>query len=50
MIAQCRENLEVWKQVLDSHCHVSDHLYHGACGEFRYWHMRWAIPEKETET
>lgn len=31
VIAQGRENLEIWKETLDGHCHVSDHLNNSVC-------------------
>lgn len=50
MITQCRENLEIWKETLDGSCHISNHIYNYVCWEFMHWNMRWAIPEKETES
>lgn len=50
MITQCRENLEVWKETLDSGRHISNHRYDHVCWEFMDWNMRWAIPENEKES
>lgn len=50
MITQCRENLEIWKDILDGGCHISNHIYDCVCWEFMYRNVRRAIPEKETES